>query len=90
MQEGLDGRGGGGGGAGVGGLKRTQGLSWNLRAAADDVTDAANALTAFIIVRLPSHEAAARMFEGRPHFTVFPGEAVEVMPVLAVDTLKAP
>ena len=31
-----------------------------------------------------SHEAAAKMFEGHPHFTIFPGEAVEIMEVLPI------
>jgi hypothetical protein len=39
---------------------------------------------AFIIVRADSHEAAAKLFEKHPHFTIFPGESVEVMPVLPI------
>ena len=54
------------------------------RASRDGVADVSNALAAFIVVRAESHAAAAAMFEGHPHFAVFPGEAVEVMPVLAV------
>ncbi|MBE0629141.1 MAG: hypothetical protein IH603_05965, partial [Burkholderia vietnamiensis] len=46
--------------------------------------DTANALGAFTIVRAASHDAAAALFEGHPHFTLFPGEAVEVMPILPV------
>ncbi len=46
------------------------------------MTDAANALAAFIIVRASSYEAAARMFERHPDFTLFPGDAVEVMPLV--------
>lgn len=41
-----------------------------------------NAMAAFTIVRAESHEAAAAMFEGHPHFTIFPGEAVEIMECL--------
>jgi hypothetical protein len=48
------------------------------------VSDIRNQLGAFTVVRAESHEAAAKMFEGHPHFTMFPGEAVEVMPVLAI------
>ena len=29
-----------------------------------------------------SHEAAARLFKGHPHCTMFPCEGVEVMPLL--------
>jgi hypothetical protein len=39
---------------------------------------------AFIVVRADSHEAAAKLFENHPHFTIFPGESVEVMPVLPI------
>ena len=35
-------------------------------------------------VRADSHEAAAKLFENHPHFTIFPGESVEVMPVLPI------
>jgi hypothetical protein len=34
------------------------------------------------MVRAPSHEAAAKMFEGHPHFTIFPCDCVEVMPLV--------
>jgi hypothetical protein len=54
------------------------------RVSRDGVADVANALAVFMVVRASSHEAAARMFEGHPHFTIFPGEAVEVMPLLPV------
>jgi hypothetical protein len=48
------------------------------------ITDVSNELGAFTVVRAASHEAAAKMFEGHPHFTIFPGESVEVMPVLPI------
>jgi hypothetical protein len=48
------------------------------------VADISNQMGAFTVVRADSHEAAAKMFEGHPHFTIFPGEAVEIMPVLPI------
>lgn len=48
------------------------------------IADIRNQLTAYTVVRAPSHEAAARLFEGHPHFTLFPGEGVEVMECLPV------
>jgi hypothetical protein len=48
------------------------------------VTDISNELGAFTVVRAASHEAAAKMFEGHPHFAIFPGERVEIMPVLPI------
>ncbi|MFN3815588.1 hypothetical protein [Brevundimonas sp.] len=46
------------------------------------VTDVVNLLTVFMVVRADSHEAAARLFEGHPHMSLFPCDGVEVMPVL--------
>jgi hypothetical protein len=48
------------------------------------VVDIANELGAFTVVRAASHEAAAKMFENHPHFAIFPGERVEIMPVLPI------
>ena len=52
------------------------------RADAGGLSDGTNTITAYTIVRAESHDAAARMFENHPHFTIFPGEAVEIMPCL--------
>ena len=51
---------------------------------AKGISDIANEMGGFTVVRAVSHEAAAKMFEGHPHFTVFPGERVEIMPVLPI------
>jgi hypothetical protein len=48
------------------------------------IVDIANQMGAFTVVRAESHEAAAKMFEGHPHFAIFPGESVEIMPVLPI------
>lgn len=48
------------------------------------IQDIANAIGAFVLVRANSQEDAAKMFEQHPHFTIFPGEAVEIMPVLPI------
>ena len=48
------------------------------------VADIANEMGAFTVIRAASHEAAAKMFEKHPHFTIFPGEAIEIMPVLPI------
>jgi hypothetical protein len=48
------------------------------------IEDVSNEMGAFMVVRAPSHAAAAKLFENHPHFTIFPGEAVEVMPVLPI------
>lgn len=48
------------------------------------IADISNELGAFTVVRAASHEAAAEMFVNHPHFSVFPGERVEVMPILPI------
>jgi hypothetical protein len=48
------------------------------------VEDVSNEMGAYMVVRADSHEAAARLFENHPHFMIFPGESVEVMPVLPI------
>jgi hypothetical protein len=48
------------------------------------IENVSNAMGAFVVVRAESHEAAAKLFDEHPHFTIFPGEAVEVMPVLPI------
>ncbi|TPW06415.1 MAG: hypothetical protein FD125_267 [bacterium] len=52
------------------------------RVSDEGVMDVVNEMTVFMVVRAESHEAAARLFEGHPHITVFPCDAVEVMPLL--------
>lgn len=46
------------------------------------VSDTANAMTGYVVLRADSHEAAAQLFRNHPHFTNFPGEAVEIMECL--------
>jgi hypothetical protein len=48
------------------------------------IDDINNEMGAFVVVRGDSHEAVARLFEKHPHFTIFPGESVEIMPVLPI------
>lgn len=48
------------------------------------IEDISNEMGAFTLVRADSHEAAAKLFEKHPHFTIFPGDSVEIMPVLPI------
>jgi hypothetical protein len=48
------------------------------------IEDVSNEMSAFMVVRAESHAAAAKLFENHPHFTIFPGESVELMPVLPI------
>jgi hypothetical protein len=63
-------------------------LGKTLRVSRQGVEGIRNALAAFTVVRADSHEAAARMFEGHPHFTIFPGDSVEVMECLPLPGTK--
>jgi hypothetical protein len=48
------------------------------------IEDTSNEMTAYTVVRADSHEAAGKLFENHPHFMIFPGESVEIMPVLPI------
>lgn len=52
------------------------------RISAEGITDIRNALGACTVVQAGSHELAAAMFSGHPHFTIFPGDGIEVMECL--------
>ena len=56
------------------------------RVDASGIADISNEMGAFSVVRAASHEAAAKMFENHPHFTIFPGERIEIMPVLPIPS----
>jgi len=53
------------------------------RTTRDGVADVVNELTVFVVVRASSHAEAAKMFEGHPYLTIFPCDAVDVMPLLS-------
>jgi hypothetical protein len=52
------------------------------RASKEGIADFKNAMTAYVIVEAESHAAAAKLFENHPHFSVFPGDSVEIMECL--------
>ena len=58
-------------------------------ASAQGVSDSKNALTGYVIVQAESHEAAARLFESHPHFTIFPGDSVEIMECLPLPAMTS-
>jgi hypothetical protein len=51
---------------------------------AQGVADTRNAMTGYTVVQAETHEEAARMFEKHPHFTIFPGDSVEIMECLPI------
>jgi hypothetical protein len=56
------------------------------RVSAEGITDTRNNLAAYTVVQADSQEAAAKMFLNHPHFTIFPGDGVEIMECLPMPT----
>jgi hypothetical protein len=54
------------------------------RADANGISDTRNAMAAYTVVQAESHDAAAKLFQNHPHFTIFPGEAIEIMECLPI------
>jgi hypothetical protein len=54
------------------------------RVSPEGIADVSNNIGGFVVVRAASHEEAAKLFEKHPHFTDFPGEYVDVMPVMPI------
>ena len=50
------------------------------RVTRDGIADAQNEICGYVVVEADSIEAAARLFENHPHFSIFPGDAVDIMP----------
>ena len=48
----------------------------------DGISDGSNQICGYVIVEADDIDAAARLFEGHPHFTLFPGDGVDIMPFL--------
>lgn len=57
------------------------------RAASDGISDVRNNITGYVIVKAESHDAAAKMFADHPHFSLFPGDAVEIMECLPLPPI---
>lgn len=57
------------------------------RASPDGITDIKNTMTGYVIIQAESHEAAAKLFEKHPHFSIFPGDSVEIMECLPLPDM---
>ena len=53
-----------------------------LRVTRDGIAPASNSFCGYIVVEAATIEDAARLFENHPHFTLFPGDGVDIMPFL--------
>jgi hypothetical protein len=52
------------------------------RASPEGIGDIKNVMVGYVIIQAESHTAAAKLFEDHPHFTIFPGDSVEIMECL--------
>jgi hypothetical protein len=57
------------------------------RVTREGIADIRNNLAGYTVVRAQSQQAAAQMFAGHPHFTIFPGDGVEIMEVLPIPSM---
>ena len=48
------------------------------------IADIRNAMGAWTVVQAESQEAAAKLFLDHPHFSIFPGDSVEVMECMQI------
>ncbi len=48
------------------------------------ISDTRNVMTGYVVVQAESHDAAAKLFVNHPHFTIFPGDSIEVMECLPI------
>jgi hypothetical protein len=56
------------------------------RTSKSGIEDISNNLACSVKLQAESQEAAARLFENHPHFSIFPGDGVEVMECLPIPT----
>lgn len=56
---------------------------------ASGVADIRNAMMGYTILRAESYADAAALFEQHPHFTIFPGDGVEIMECLPIPEMGA-
>lgn len=53
-----------------------------LRVSKDGVAPTVNEICGYIVVEAETIEAAAQLFVNHPHFSLFPGDGVDIMPLL--------
>lgn len=54
------------------------------RTTAAGIADVRNNLAGYVSIKAESHDAAAKLFLNHPHFSIFPGDGVEIMEVLPI------
>jgi hypothetical protein len=59
-------------------------LGKTIKTDAKGISNTTNSLCGYVVIKASSHEEAAQMFLNHPHFSIFPGEAVEILACLPV------
>jgi hypothetical protein len=59
-------------------------LGQTKKVSARGIEDTSNEMTGYTVVRADSRESAAKLFDKHPHFAIFPGESIEIMPILPI------
>jgi hypothetical protein len=54
------------------------------RIARTGISDATNNIGAYTVVQAETYQAAAELFLNHPHFTIFPGDAIEIMECMPI------
>jgi hypothetical protein len=57
------------------------------RVTREGIADVRNNLAGYTVVQAQSQEAAAKLFLDHPHFTIFPGDGVEIMELLPIPEM---
>lgn len=57
------------------------------RATPEGISDIRNHMAGYTVLEAESHAAAAKLFENHPHFSIFPGDAVEIMECLPIPEM---
>lgn len=59
-------------------------LGKTLQANRDGISSKVNTDCGFVIIKAETHEEAAKLFRNHPHFSIFPGENVEIMECMPI------
>lgn len=51
------------------------------------IADTKNEMGAWTVVQAESHDEAAKLFVGHPHYTLFPGESIEIMECIDIPKM---
>ncbi len=57
------------------------------RVTSDGIADIRNQLSGYTVINAESHDDAARLFENHPHFSIFPGDGVEIMEIMPIPQM---